>query len=138
MKPDALMLIAAVIVALLGTLHLIYTFVGIKLLPRNRMLVEQMKSTTMVITPHTTVWNAWIGFNATHSLGAIAFGALYAYLATVHPQLLFDSNFLLALAVVWLGSYLAVALRYFFRVPTTGIALALASTIGAIAVARIG
>ena len=32
-----------------------------------------------MITPQTTLWRAWIGFNASHSLAAILFGLAKLY-----------------------------------------------------------
>jgi hypothetical protein len=120
------MAIAAGIVGLLGSLHLLYTFHGTKLRPRDEALIAQMQATTMHITPHTTVWKAWIGFNASHSLCAILFGLVYGYLALAHPALLFGSWFLLAVALGLLLSLLALAARYWFRIPLTGISIATA------------
>ena len=44
------------------------------------------------------MWRAWVGFNATHSLGLILFGALYGYLATRHSAWLFSLGSCLPLA----------------------------------------
>jgi len=72
---------SALIPLVLGSIHLLYTFWGPKLLPRDPGLVDAMKASTLVITRETTVWKAWIGFNATHSVSLMLFGLLYGYLA---------------------------------------------------------
>jgi hypothetical protein len=90
-----------------------------------------MQSTTLVITRQTTLWKAWIGFNASHSLGAILFAALYFLLAARHMELLARAPELLAVGLATLLAYLWLALAYWFRVPFTGIAIATACFIAA-------
>ncbi len=71
------------------------------------------------------MWKAWVGFNASHSLGAILFGAVFSYLALEQPGLLFHSYFLGAAGLVTLCAYLAMAKLYWFKRPLQGISLAL-------------
>ncbi|MGH1543817.1 MAG: LIC_13387 family protein [Arenicella sp.] len=40
-------------------------------------VTEAMKSTSVVLTKETTVWRAWVGFNASHSLGAMLVAGVY-------------------------------------------------------------
>jgi hypothetical protein len=127
MTPSILILASAIIVGLLGTAHLLLTFRGPKLLPQDATLVESMKSGYLRITRQTTIWRAWIGFNASHSLGAMLFGLVYGYLALEHPAFLFESVFLQVLGLLVLGSYLVLARTYWFITPIAGISLALAS-----------
>lgn len=119
-----LMTASAVVPLSLGSLHLLYTFHGPKLLPRDPTLSTRMGEVAPVITRETTVWKAWIGFNATHSLGLMLFGLVYGYLAMRHPQVLFDSRFLLGLGLLTLIVYATLAARYFFSVPLYGILVA--------------
>lgn len=116
---------SAFIPLLLGSLHLVYTYWGAKLLPRDPAVIDAMKSTTLVITRETTVWNAWIGFNATHSLALMLFGLVYGYLAIARAEVLFGSWFLMALGGVTLTAFLVLAKVNFFSVPFVGIAVAL-------------
>ncbi|TAJ31008.1 MAG: hypothetical protein EPO67_13870 [Reyranella sp.] len=119
-----LVVASAAIVLVLGTLHLLYTFRGNKLDPREPGLRQAMEQSTPRITRETTVWRAWVGFNATHSLGLMLFALIYAYLALAAPALLFGSLFLQGLGLVLLTSYVVLARRYFFSVPFRGIVLA--------------
>jgi hypothetical protein len=119
-----LIVASAAIVLVLGALHLLYTFRGNKLDPRESGLREAMERSTPRITRETTVWRAWVGFNATHSLGLLLFALIYAYLALAEPALLFGSLFLQGLGLVLLASYVVLARRYFFSVPFRGIVLA--------------
>jgi hypothetical protein len=55
----------AAILLLLGVIHLVYTFHGRMLHPRDPDLIARMKDVSLVLTRETTMWKAWIGFNAT-------------------------------------------------------------------------
>jgi hypothetical protein len=126
MVARVLMTLSAAIILALGVTHLVYTFRGPKLTPRDPTLETSMKAIAPVITGETTMWNAWIGFNASHSLGAILFGLVYGYLALIHPGFLFQSRFLLLVGLALLGSYTWLGKVYWFSVPLTGILIALA------------
>jgi len=101
----------------LGVLHLVYTFRGPLLRPRDRELQARMEAVSPVITRQTTMWKAWVGFNASHSIALMLFGAVYGYLALGHADLLFRSIFLLSLGLLVLLGYVFLAGRYFFRIP---------------------
>jgi hypothetical protein len=115
---------SAAIILLLGCIHLWYTFHGGKLHFRDPELRARLESVSPVITRETTMWKAWIGFNASHSYGAILFGAVYGYLALVHSAFLFQSRFLLLLGLLLLAGYVFLGKRYWFSVPFRGIVLA--------------
>jgi hypothetical protein len=122
----ALMTVSALVLLTLGVLHLVYTFSGPKLMPRDPALQARMNEVPLVITRQTTMWRAWIGFNASHSMGAILFGLVYGFLANAHPELLFNSPFLLAVGVVMLGGLAVLAKLYWFRIPFAGVVISLA------------
>jgi len=122
--PPSLIAASAAIILLLGLIHLLYTFYGPKFLPRDRELQARMQEVSPVITRQTTMWKAWVGFNASHSFGAILFGAVYGYLALAHSAFLFQSTFLLSLGLVLLFGYVILAKRYWFSIPFRGILLA--------------
>jgi hypothetical protein len=69
MKSSAFIAGSAAVILLLGLLHLLYTFRGHKLHPRDPDLTARMMAVSPVITRETTMWRAWVGFNATHSFG---------------------------------------------------------------------
>jgi hypothetical protein len=115
---------SAAIVFLLGTVHLLYTFRGPRLLPRDRRVRAQMEGSALVLTRETTVWKAWIGFNASHSFGAMLFGAVYADLAWAHVDVLRAAPFLLAVGAALLLGYAWLGRRYWFSVPFRGVVLA--------------
>jgi hypothetical protein len=115
---------SAAILLFLGLMHLLYTFYGPNLLPRDRDLQTRMQEVSPVITRQTTMWKAWVGFNASHSYGLILFGAVYGYLAVAHSDFLFQSIFLLSLGLILLLGYVFLAKKYFFRIPLRGVLVA--------------
>ncbi len=117
---------AAAILFLLGLLHLVYTFVGPKFDPRDAALKVRMQEVSPVITPQTTMWRAWIGFNASHAYGAILFGWVYGYLALLHTQFFFESYFLVLTGLVLLAAYVVLGRLYWFSIPFRGVVTATA------------
>lgn len=132
-----LMAFSAAIFLALGSLHLVYTFVGSKLTPRDSALTSRMREVSPVISRETDMWRCWIGFNASHSLGAMLFGLVYGYLAVVHSALLFASPFLLVVGFLMVSAFLALAKACWFRIPLFGIALSLACYVGGVIAAWI-
>ena len=82
-----------------------------------------MMKVSPVLTHETTMWKAWIGFNASHSFGAILFGLVYGYLALAQSSFLFQSTFLLLVGLFLLAGYAFLAKVYWFSVPFRGIVL---------------
>ena len=122
------------ILLLLGLIHLVYTFRGTKLHPRDAALLARLKEVSPVITRETTMWKAWIGFNASHSYGAMLFGLVYGYLALVHAAFLFQSTFLLLIGLLFLAGYALLGKVYWFSVPFRGIVLSASFYVAALIV----
>src|SRR5579864_8779707 len=118
---SSLIAASGAIVLLLGVLHLVYTFRGRKLYPRDSDLYTRMNEVPLVLTRKTTMWKAWVGFNASHSYGAIFFGLVYGYLALAHSELLFQSTYLLLVGLLLLIGYAVLGKVYWFRTPLLGI-----------------
>jgi hypothetical protein len=131
-----LMVLSAGIVFMLGAVHLVYTFWGTNLTPRDHALEISMSQISPVITNQTTMWRCWIGFNATHSMALILFGLVFGYLALAHGQLLFESPFLILLGIATLGGFAVLSKLYFFAAPLTGVSIALACYLASIALSR--
>jgi hypothetical protein len=131
-----LMLLSTAIILLLGCAHLLYTFRGPKLLPRDPLLIEAMKSATLVITEETSVWKAWVGFNASHSMAAILFGLVFGYLSVAYPSVLYGSAFLQLVGLGMLLGFFVLGWLYWFSVPFTGITIALICYVAAMYLVR--
>ena len=80
-----------------------------------------MKNTSPRLTKATTMWNAWIGFNASHSLGAIFFGLINLTLVITLFNVLKESIALQVIDTLTLLFYLFPAKKYWFRIPLTGV-----------------
>lgn len=114
---------AGLIFLSLGAMHLYLTFFSRKLAPFDAALEEGMKQTHPRLTRATTVWKAWVGFNASHSTGAIFFGFFLLYAGISESDII---RSLLVQFVVSVNSifYLWLGRKYWFRVPFHGILLA--------------
>jgi hypothetical protein len=137
----SLLLAGAAIFAVLGSLHLVYTFFGTRLQPQDPAAIAAMQATHPRLTRETTVWRAWIGFNASHdpqdvgsaaggrtpgaaSLGAIVFAAFVIGLAGWRMDVVRALP-----AFAWLAAgnalaWLVLAWKYWFRIPLVGLLLA--------------
>ncbi len=125
---------SAAIILLLGLIHLLCTFRGSRLHPRDAALEAGMKEVSPVLTRQTTMWKAWVGFNASHSYGAILFGLVYGYLALAHGSFLLQSPFLLLVGLFLLAGYVFLAKAYWFSVPFRGIVLSAALYVAALVI----
>ena len=97
--PSILVATSAFVILGLGCAHLLFTFRGNKFHPRDLALMARMQEVSPVISRKMSMWNAWVGFNASHSFGAMLFGLVYGYLALAQPAVLFSSWFLLAVGL---------------------------------------
>ena len=118
-----LMAIGALLIGALGTLHLAYTFQSNKFDPRDDALKSRMHDVSPRISSELSMWSAWVGFNGSHSLGAMLFGAVYGYLSIWRIDVLANDRVLLAIGVLVVVGYGALA-KYWFSIPRRGIAVA--------------
>src|SRR5271166_1528264 len=130
------MVLSASIVLTLGVFHLVYTFWGPNLTPRDPALQISMSQIAPVITKETTMWRCWVGFNASHSMGLILFGLIYGYLALAHGQLLFRSPFLLLVGLAMLCGLVVLCKVYFFSWPLKGVSISWACYVASITLSR--
>ena len=113
---------------LLGILHALYTFLDIR---EPRRLVPQEPSVALAMAESpvrlarggTTMWRAWVGFNFSHSLGAMLFGMLCVGAGLVLGTLMLPAWILFVLVLIAL-CYVGLSVLYWFRIPTMGITLA--------------
>lgn len=132
---DALLAIGGGIFVVLGCLHALYTLLDIRH-PRRIVPDDPAVAAAMVVSKvrlargGTTMWKAWVGFNFSHSLGAVLFGALCVFTgmnfaSSAVPQ------WALPLFVLIGTLYLILGVRYWFRIPIAGIAIATACFLAA-------
>ena len=92
--------------------------------PRDPALRNAMAQDSVLLTRRTTLWLAWVGFNLSHSLGAVLFGAVILLIGRSPSSFETQGNVFLPLAVLVSVTYLVLGVRYWFRTPIIGISLA--------------
>ena len=102
-------------------MHLIYTFYSSKFDPRHAPVKTAMEGTSQRLTGATTMRKAWVGFNASHSSGAIFFGAVTLVFALIHFEIFKSSWLLQIITLINSGFYLFLGKKYWFSIPYRGI-----------------
>lgn len=74
--------------------------------PRDPALRDAMVRESVLLTRRTNLWLAWVGFNLSHSLGAVLFGALVLLIGRSPASFRAEAGVFLPLAVVVSGLYL--------------------------------
>jgi hypothetical protein len=120
-----LLIFGGAVFGVLGGLHAIYTLLDLhnprRLVPVDPAVAHAMANSAVRLSGGgTDMWRAWIGFNFSHSLGVLLFAAL-AIVAGARIRTL-PVGIVAALTLIGCD-YLALALRYWFRVPAIGIAI---------------
>jgi len=113
----------SIIIAVFGGIHIYYTFFTNNFSSRNEKMVGDMKTSFPNLTKQTTMWKAWIGFNASHSIGIIFIGIINFYLASRYFLILQSSHFFFLFNILTIGFYVWLAKKYYFKVPLIGISL---------------
>jgi len=114
-------LVGAALFGLLGLAHGVLTLRDLheprSFTPADENVRRAMAEAPLRLAPQTTIWNAWLGFNLSHSLGLVIFGALLGGLG-FHDFDVVAGNLFLRLSAVVMGLiYVVLALRFWFRVP---------------------
>jgi hypothetical protein len=128
---QVLLIFGATIFGILGSIHLLYTFFTNKFDAFDPAATKAMRDTSPVLTKETTMWHAWIGFNASHSLGAMLVAAFYVPLVLINMEFIRESAWFSILPVVIGFSYLALAKKYWFKIPFVGILISTLCFVGA-------
>ncbi|MET0556596.1 MAG: hypothetical protein ABW221_26395 [Vicinamibacteria bacterium] len=94
--------------------------------PADPDLAEAMARAPVLLTKRVDVWQGWVGFNLSHSLGAVAFGAFVLAAGRSAESFAAQAAVCGPLAVAVSGAFLAIGLRYWFKIPIAGCAVAFA------------
>ncbi len=116
-----LIITGSLIFLILGSIHLLYTFSGTKFFPKDLNAKLAMEKTYPNLTKETTMWKAWVGFNGSHSMGAIFFGLMN--LVLIQSSLYQESLMIEMVNILFVITFLLLAIKYWFRVPLIGIAI---------------
>jgi len=122
-----LLIAGGILFSILGLLHVIYTIGDVyrprRLAPMDNAVIHQMASTGVRLARgRTNMWDAWLGFNLSHGLGAVIFG-LVCVGAGVFARPLALPKVTLLIPVLVGAIYFLLAIRFWFRVPAIGIAI---------------
>lgn len=124
-----LIILAASVFLALGSLHGLLTLRDLKVpstfTPRDPALRTAMQQSGIALHPAVNLWDAWMGFNLTHSLGIILFASAYLYVGIFEPLAFAHSMLLQGCAIGVSGIYLILSLRFFFSKPAIGSAVAM-------------
>jgi hypothetical protein len=94
--------------------------------PSDPALAEAMTRGRVLLTGRTDLWRCWVGFNLSHSLGAVAFGAFVIAVGRSATSYAAQAAVCGPLAVLVSGAFLAIGARCWFRTPIAGCAIAFA------------
>ena len=122
-----LFLAAALPFILLGGVHGVLTLRDtrkpIALSPTDPKLREAMAESGLLVSGRMNLWLAWIGFNLSHSLGAVLFGVVLVRVGRSEAEFARQAGLFLPLGLVTSFAYLWLAVKYWFRAPALGIGL---------------
>jgi hypothetical protein len=120
-----LFLLGALPFVVLGIAHALATPLTLEeskgLSPRDLAFRQGMAEQTVLLTRRTNLWLSWVGFNLSHSLGAVLFGVVVLLIGRSPATFAANWPTFVPLAMVVSGAYLAIGLRYWFRTPIVGI-----------------
>ncbi len=122
-----LLIAGGTIFSILGLLHAIYTICDIyrprHLAPMNQAVIDQMAAAGVRLARgRTNMWDAWLGFNLSHGLGAVIFGLVCVGAGVFARRLALPKATLLIPVLVGV-IYFMLAIRFWFRVPAVGIGI---------------
>lgn len=122
--------VGAAVYAFLGGVHLLGIIVDMVrpqfFTPRHDDVRQAMRGSSLALTDRTSMWRAWLGFNASHGLGALFFGLVLFMIAAQDFDLVLSLRFLMPLAVSMAVAYTVLSIRFWFYAPTVASAIATA------------
>jgi hypothetical protein len=114
------MVLGSIVIGLMGTMHLLYTFFTNKFNPKNLSLIREMRNTSPILSDGLNFWKAWVGFNASHSSGIIFMAIMNIFLVTRDFSWISSSNFFFLFNILTMAFYVFMVKRYWFRPPMIG------------------
>jgi len=131
-----LLAVAASIFVLMGALHGMWTLRDLGrpryFTPTDDAVRVAMQGARLALNPRANVWQAWLGFNLSHSLGLVVFGGVLLVFAVHDSSAFAMSGLAQAGAVVVAVAYFVLAIRFWFWGPALGSGIALLCILGAL------
>jgi hypothetical protein len=133
MEPAAiaqiLVIAGASILLFLGIVHGILTLQDLSeprtFTPPDLTLRQAMQGSSIAIHPRTNLWQAWLGFNLSHSFGLMMFGGTYLVVGLCYFWLFAQTLWLQCCAVSIACAYLVMSVKFWFFKPAIGAGIAL-------------
>lgn len=104
-----LWVLGSVILLLLGGLHVRGTLFTEDLYPRDRTLVDLMSVSLLEIDDKAVFWKAWLGFNASFSIGLLFMGFVNLYLVLKHVEVIKNEPLIFIGNALSLCCYIGIA-----------------------------
>jgi hypothetical protein len=125
----ALVIVGATIFLSLGIIHGVLTLRDLRdprtFTPPDKVLRQAMQESSIAIHPHTNLWQAWLGFNLSHSLGLMMFGGTFFAIGLFYFQVFAHSYWLQCCAIAIATAYLVMSIEFWFSKPTIAASIAL-------------
>ena len=136
-----LIIVGSSIFALLGVIHTMLTLQDLgnprNFAPRDAELLAAMQQSAVGLDPKINLWQAWLGFHFSHSLGLLMFGGAFLYVGIFHPSLFSRFALLQVFSVLIPAIYVVLSLKFWFVNPAVFAGIALACFILAAALSYI-
>lgn len=127
---------AGVIFLVLGTLHGVLTLRDVgnprAFTPTDRSVRVAMQGARLAFNPRINLWQAWLGFNLSHSVGVVLTGGGLLLLAGPWFPVFAGSRLVQGGAAAIAVVYLVLSLRFWFWGPALGSGVALVCILAAI------
>ena len=88
--------------------------------PTDDEIRESMQDVSIRLNRNVNLWKAWLGFNLSHSLGLVVFGAVVLTFAITAQDTYFSSIAMQATTLVISLTYVILSSKFWFWAPTVG------------------
>ena len=128
--PLVLLFTGALIFFALGAYHGILTLRDLSapraFTPTDENVRLAMQDSRLALSQSINLWDAWLGFNLSHSLGLLLFGGSLTAIAWLHFPVFVRNPPIQVAALVVAAAYFVLSVRFWFWAPAlaTGICLA--------------
>ena len=130
-----LLTVAGAIFVVLGGLHGVLTLRDVShpraFTPTDAAVRHAMEGARLALNPRANIWQSWLGFNLSHSLGTVLFGGGLLFLAWHHLAVFNDNHLVQAVALVVTAAYFVISYRFWFWGPALGSGVAFVCVLGA-------
>ena len=106
--------------------------------PTDESVRFAMQSAKLALNPRANLWRARLGFNLSHSLGLVVFGAGLFAVAVWHFDAFASSRVLQGVTLAVSATYFTLSLKFWFWGPAVGSGVSLSCFLVALAILKVG